>query len=78
MDVEAVIPGHGPPATLRDVAAFRALLSDVLRAVTSAVKAGWSEEAVIAQTRLPQHAGLPRYDAWLPANLRATYLAVRG
>ncbi len=77
MDVGVVIPGHGPPAGLREVAAFRGLLSDVLEAVAAAVRQGWSEEAVVAGVRLPHHAGLPRYEAWLPANLRATYRALR-
>lgn len=77
LDVATVIPGHGQPSTLREVAAFRDLLASMLDAVREAVRAGLSEDAAVAQIRLPQYAEMPRYDAWMPFNVRATYRALR-
>ncbi|WP_158807040.1 MBL fold metallo-hydrolase [Beijerinckia sp. L45] len=77
MDVETVIPGHGPPSTLREVAVFRDLLLETHLAVRSAVRRGLSEDATVAEVVLPQFASMPRYDAWMPFNLRATYRMLR-
>ncbi len=77
LDVTTVIPGHGPPATLREVAVFRELLASTHEAVLKAVQAGLSEDAAVAKIHLPQYADMPRYDAWMPFNLRATYRALR-
>ncbi len=78
MDVKTVIPGHGQPSTLQEVAAFRALLAATYDAVRETVEAGLSEDAAVAKVFLPQYAPMPRYDAWMPFNVRATYRALRG
>ncbi|MEJ0049884.1 MAG: MBL fold metallo-hydrolase [Methylovirgula sp.] len=78
MDVKTVIPGHGQPSTLQEVAAFRALLAATYDAVRETVEAGLSEDAAVAKVFLPQYASMPRYDAWMPFNVRATYRALRG
>jgi glyoxylase-like metal-dependent hydrolase (beta-lactamase superfamily II) len=76
LDLVTVIPGHGLPATLSDVAAFRDLLLATRCAVADAIDRGLSEEAALATIHLPRYATLPRYDAWMPFNLRATYRAL--
>jgi glyoxylase-like metal-dependent hydrolase (beta-lactamase superfamily II) len=73
LDLAAVVPGHGPVATLRDVANFRGLLASFREAVTAAIKAGASEDAAVSDIQFPQYAEMPRYREWMPFNVRATY-----
>jgi cyclase len=73
LDLEIVVPGHGVPGTLKDVAWFRDLLANIRKAVEKAIKAGVSEEAVVRETSLPEYADISRYDTWLPFNLRSAY-----
>jgi cyclase len=73
MDLETVVPGHGPVGTLKEVAQFRQLLSSLRGAVASAVAAGHSEEAAAVEVALPQYAHLPRYREWLAPDVRAAY-----
>jgi len=61
LDIAVVVPGHGPPATLADVARFRDMLVELRAAVARAVKAGASEEAAVAAVALPQYAQVQRY-----------------
>jgi hypothetical protein len=67
------VPGHGPVGTLKDVAAFRELLTSVRAAVMAAIKIGASEDAAVRDVALPQYAAMPRYREWLPFNIRAAY-----
>lgn len=73
LELTAIVPGHGPVGTLKDVANFRTLLIDVRSAVAAAIKAGASEAAAVREVRLPQYAAIPRYPEWMPFNIRATY-----
>ena len=73
MKVRIVIPGHGPPATLREVAQFRALLADLREAVRGALRAGLTEAAAAREIALPQYAGMPRYKEWMAYNVRSAY-----
>ena len=73
MDVKTTIPGHGPPATLKEVAQFRDLLAAVRGAVDRALKDGSSEDAAVREVALPQYAAMPRYKEWMPFNVRAAY-----
>lgn len=78
LDVKVVIPGHGPPATLREVAAFRDMLVAIRGVVAQAVKHGLSEDAAVAEIELPQYARLQRYSTWMPSNIRSTYRFIKG
>ena len=71
--VETVVPGHGPVASLQDVAEFRNHLVTLRGAVLSAVKAGFSEDAAVAEVSLPEYRHLARYREWMPYNVRAVY-----
>ena len=73
MDVEIVVPGHGPVSTLRAVAEFRDLLRTLRTAVAQALAAGASEDAAAAEVSLPNYATLPRYREWLAPNVRAVF-----
>jgi cyclase len=73
LDVDKVIPGHGPVATLKDVAEFRALLMALRTVVAVAIKTGLSEDAAAREVVLPQYAQMPRYREWMPFNVRAAY-----
>ena len=73
MDFVKVVPGHGPVATLHDVAAFRDLLAAIRDGVAGAIARGCSEEAAVAEVELPRYAGMPRYREWMPFNVRAIY-----
>ncbi|MGB9369193.1 MAG: MBL fold metallo-hydrolase [Xanthobacteraceae bacterium] len=78
LDLTIVIPGHGAPTDLAQVARFRDLLVALRGAVETAIKAGSSEEAAVREVKLPQYAGLSRYADWLPHDVRATYRYLRG
>src|ERR1700730_7706435 len=65
LDIAVVVPGHGPPATLADVARFRDMLAELRAAVDRAVKTGASEEAAVAEVALPQYAHIQRYAEWM-------------
>jgi glyoxylase-like metal-dependent hydrolase (beta-lactamase superfamily II) len=77
LDVGVVVPGHGPPATLADVARFRDMLVELRAAVARAVKDGASEDAAVAEVALPQYASVQRYKEWLPLDVRAAYRYLR-
>jgi glyoxylase-like metal-dependent hydrolase (beta-lactamase superfamily II) len=77
LDVVVVVPGHGPPATLADVARFRDMLVELRAAVARAIKAGASEEAAVAEVALPQFAHVQRYKEWLSLDVRAAYRYLR-
>ena len=47
-DKSVIIPGHGPLATKADLAAYRAMLADVIAAVESAKAAGKTQDEVTA------------------------------
>jgi cyclase len=78
LDVEVVIPGHGMPTDLAQVARFRDMLVALRAAVDGAIRAGVSEEAAVREVRLPQYADIPRYTDWLPHDVRAAYRYLRG
>jgi glyoxylase-like metal-dependent hydrolase (beta-lactamase superfamily II) len=78
LDVAVVIPGHGMPTDLAQVARFRDMLVALRGAVDTAIKAGVSEDAAVRDVSLPQYADIPRYADWLPHDVRATYRYLRG
>jgi glyoxylase-like metal-dependent hydrolase (beta-lactamase superfamily II) len=78
LDVTVVVPGHGAPTDLAQVARFRDMLVALRTAVEAAIKAGVSEEAAVHEVKLPQYAALPRYADWLPHDVRAAYRYLRG
>jgi cyclase len=73
MDLQTIVPGHGPVSTLKEVAQFRGLLAALRSAVAQAIAAGTSEDAVATEVALPGYATLPRYREWLAPNVRAVY-----
>jgi cyclase len=78
LDISVVVPGHGPPATLADVARFRDMLVELRAAVDRAIKGGVSEEAATREVALPQYANVQRYAEWMPLDVRAAYRYLRG
>ncbi len=78
MDLKTIIPGHGPPASLKEVAQFRDLLAAVRRGVEAALKAGLTEDAAAHEVVLADYAGLQRYKEWMPYNVRSAYRYLRG
>jgi cyclase len=78
LDVEVVVPGHGMPTTLQEVARFRDMLMALRGAVDRAIKSGLSEEAAVRDVSLPQYAGIPRYKDWMPMNVKSAYRQLRG
>lgn len=73
MDIQTVVPGHGPVATLKEVAEFRELLVDLRDVVRGGIRAGCSEEAAADELELPRYAAMPRYREWMRFNVRAIY-----
>ncbi|HEY2134829.1 MAG TPA: MBL fold metallo-hydrolase, partial [Xanthobacteraceae bacterium] len=78
LDIAVVVPGHGPPTTLPEVARFREMLVELRAAVDRAIKAGVSEEAAVRDVNLPQYAHIQRYAEWMPLDVRAAYRYLRG
>jgi glyoxylase-like metal-dependent hydrolase (beta-lactamase superfamily II) len=78
LDLTLVIPGHGMPTDLAQVARFRDMLVALRGAVEATIKAGVSEDAAVREVRLPQYADIPRYADWLPHDVRAAYRYLRG
>jgi glyoxylase-like metal-dependent hydrolase (beta-lactamase superfamily II) len=78
LDVAVVVPGHGMPTTLQEVARFRDMLMALRGAVQQAIKSGLSEEAAVRDVHLPQYAGTPRYKDWMPMNVKSAYRQLRG
>lgn len=77
LDLAVVVPGHGPPGTLGDVASFRNLLSDIRSAVERALKSGLSEDAAAQEVALANYAGMSRYREWMRFNVRSAYRYLR-
>ncbi len=73
LDVDVVVPGHGVPTTLKEVARFRDMLSALREGVARALRAGASEDAAVAEVQLPQYTQVQRYKEWMPINVRAAY-----
>jgi len=73
LDIAVVIPGHGAPTDLAQVARFRDMLLALRGAVDAAIHAGVSEEAAVREVKLPDYASIPRYADWLPHDVRAAY-----
>lgn len=73
LDIDLVVPGHGSPCGLKEVAGFRDLLTSLRTAVSVAVSSGLSEDAAVQEVALAQYAAMPRYREWLPANVRSAY-----
>jgi cyclase len=78
LDVAVVIPGHGSPTTLAEVARFREMLVELRTAVDCTIKAGASEAAAMQEVTLPQYAHVQRYKEWMPLDVRAAYRYLRG
>jgi cyclase len=78
MDMIAVIPGHGVPATLKELGQFRNLLAAVRDASDCAIKSGLSEDAAARDIVLADYATMQRYKEWMPFNIRAAYRYLRG
>jgi len=73
MDLDCVVPGHGVPVTLKEVAEFQGLLTSLRDAVSEAVDGGATEDEAAKEIRLPDYSELPRYDEWLGFNVRNAY-----
>ena len=78
LDAAVVVPGHGMPTELAQVARFRDMLIALRGAVDAKIRSGASEAAAVREVKLPQYAGIPRYAEWLPHDVRATYRYLRG
>ncbi len=54
------------------------MLVELRDGVERAVKAGWTEEAAVRDVKLPAYAAIPRYDDWLPHDVRSAYRYLKG
>ena len=64
LDVETIVPGHGPLADGRSLDTWMAYLRELLEAVTLARRLGLSALATVATVSLPRGHGFP---PWHPA-----------
>jgi cyclase len=77
-DVATIVPGHGQPASLKELDQFRKLLAAIRSETDKAIKAAWSEDAAVRDIVLSEYAAMPRYKEWMPYNIRAAYRYLRG
>jgi cyclase len=77
LDLDIIVPGHGPVVTLAEVAEFRALLQAIRGGAANAISIGASEDAAVLNATLPQYEYMPRYREWMPFNIRAAYRYLR-
>jgi cyclase len=77
-EIDTVIPGHGEPASLRELAGFRDLLGALRDAVAAAVRSGASEETAVRAVRLPRFETMPRYAEFIAADVRSAYRYLTG
>ena len=73
LDVAQVVPGHGKPVTLKELLAFREMLAALHDGVVGAIKVGMSEDEAVDRVGLPGYETLPRYQEWMPWNVRNAY-----
>lgn len=78
LDIDVVIPGHGPPTNLSEVKRFRDMFMALRAGVEKAIKAGHSEEAAMREVSIPEFSDLPRYKEWLPTDVKAAYRFLKG
>ena len=78
MDVATIVPGHGQPASLKELGQFKKLLAAIRSETDKAIKAAWSEDAAVRDIVLNEYAAMPRYKEWMPYNIRAAYRYLRG
>jgi cyclase len=77
LDIDIVIPGHGPPTDLAGVKHFRDMLVALRAGVEGAIRRGHSEEAAMREVRIPDFAHLPRYDEWIAVGVKTAYRYVK-
>ncbi len=78
LDIAVVVPGHGVPTDLKEVARFRDMLIALRAAVDQAIREGKSEDAAVREIHLPQYSGINRYQDWMPLDVKAAYRYLRG
>lgn len=78
LDIDVVIPGHGPPTNLSEVKRFRDMFVALRSGVEAAIRSGLSEEAAMREVRIPDFAGLPRYNEWIAVDVKAAYRYLKG
>ncbi len=76
LNIGQVIPGHGKPVGLKEIADFRDMLAALRGGVSDALREGMSEDEAVARVRLADYKHLPRYPEWMPWNVRNVYRAL--
>ncbi|MEE9255570.1 MAG: MBL fold metallo-hydrolase [bacterium] len=74
---DRVVPGHGPPATMKEVGEFRDMLAALRGGVAGALEAGMTEDEAVGSVNIAGFDTLPRYKEWMPWNVRNVYRALR-
>jgi len=69
MDAEIVVPGHGEPGTLADVAAHRLYIEELKDQVTAQLRAGRSDQQIKAAITMPQYSHWGSYAEWQQLNV---------
>lgn len=73
LDAGIVVPGHGRPATLKEVRAFRDMLAALRSGVADARAGGMTEDEAVRSVALRDYEKTPRYTEWMPWNVRNVY-----
>jgi glyoxylase-like metal-dependent hydrolase (beta-lactamase superfamily II) len=70
-DVDAVVPGHSPVTTLKDVAEYQRFNADLLAGVQEAIKAGKTADEAVASINLT-----PKYPGYKSERVKAAVDAI--
>ena len=73
LDVETVVPGHGPVGNKDDLTAFRGYLEKLLAAVKQEMDNGRSLAEMKESLKLPDYKDWGHYEDWLGVNIETAY-----
>ncbi len=78
LDVETVVPGHGPVGNKDDLTAFRGYLEKLLAAVKQEMDNGRSLAEMKESLKLPDYKDWGHYEDWLGVNIETAYNELGG
>lgn len=73
LDIEVIIPGHGPIGNKADLAEFRRYLEKLLAAAKQEIAKGKTVDEMKQSIKLPEYKDWGHYDDWLGVNIEAAY-----
>ncbi|MFQ5956438.1 MAG: MBL fold metallo-hydrolase [Candidatus Brocadiales bacterium] len=73
LDINTIIPGHGPIGNKGDLALFRQYLERLLMVVKQEIEKGRTLTEMKESVKLPEYKDWGHYEDWLSVNIEAAY-----